>query len=373
MNTKVWEFNALDTLFFRESRPMESVGGSELQSSFPPPARTLVGAVRTSIGEALNTDWRRYASDPQHPLRARIGSPDALGPLAFTGPWLAQAGKRLYAMPLAVLFDAQGKQTRLQPAASPQHCDLGHVCLPEKANASLMGAAPKEKAFITQEGLLAFLEGQPVNKEHIVEARTLFSHEERLGIARDNSSRVTGDGLLYQTRHVRPHADANLAIGIGVSGLDEQGIPDQGIVRLGAEGRLANWQRKSAPAGLLPKNPESARGLVLLLQTHALFAAGWLPDGFSPIEREGQTLWQGQINGISLRIVCAVTGKPVREGGWDLVNHSPRALQSLVPAGSCYFCELVEGDLAQACQALNGIKIGQDQEYGRGELIAGYW
>ena len=372
MNTETWEFNALDTLFFRESRPMESVGGSELQSSFPPPARTLIGAVRTSIGEALNTDWRRYASDPQHPLRERIGSPESLGPLVFTGPWLAQAGQRLHAMPLAVLFDAEGNHTRLQPAAAPQYCDLGYVCLPEKANPSLMGAAPLEKALVTREGLQAFLEGRAVESKHIVRTHDLFSHEERLGIARDNSSRVTGDGLLYQTRHIRPHTDADLAIGIGVGGLDTQGIPRQDIVRLGAEGRLANWQRKPAPADLQPKKPVQAKGLVLLLQTHALFAAGWLPDGFIPIEREGQTLWQGQINGITLRIVCAVTGKPVREGGWDLVNRCPRALQSLVPAGSCYFCE-VDGDLAQACQVLNGLKIGQDQEYGRGELVAGYW
>ena len=372
MNTETWEFNALDTLFFRESRPMESVGGSELQSSFPPPARTLIGAVRTSIGEALNTDWKCYASDLQHPLRERIGSPESLGPLTFTGPWLVQGSQRLYAMPLAVLFNAEGKQTRLQPATAPQHCDLGYVCLPEKANPSLMGAAPLEQAFITREGLLAYLEGRAVESKHIVHAHELFSHEERLGIARDNSSRVTGDGLLYQTRHIRPHTSADLAIGIGVGGLDAQGIPRQGIVRLGAEGRLANWQRKPAAADLQPKKPVQAKGLVLLLQTHALFAAGWLLDGFSPIERQGQTLWQGQIKGITLRIVCAVTGKPVREGGWDLVNRCPRALQSLVPAGSCYFCE-VDDDLAQACQALNGIKIGQEQEYGRGELIAGYW
>lgn len=372
MNTETWEFNALDTLFFRESRPMESVGGSELQSNFPPPARTLIGAVRTSIGEALGTDWKKYASDPQHPLRRCIGSPESLGPLTFSGPWLAQGDRRLYAMPLAVLFAVDGQQTRLQPGTAPQHCDLGHVCLPEKAAPSLTGAAPLEKAFVTQEGLLAFLEGRAVENKYIVHARKLFSHEERLGIARDNASRVTSDGLLYQTRHIRPHADADLAIGIGVGGLDVQGIPRQGIVHLGAEGRLANWQRKPAPAGLQPKRPAQANGLVLLLQTHALFAAGWLPDGFSPIKRKGQTLWQGQINDITLRIVCAVTGKPVREGGWDLVNHCPRALQSLVQAGSCYFCE-VDGDLAQTCQALNSIKIGQEQEYGRGELVAGYW
>ncbi|WP_308874022.1 hypothetical protein [Thiothrix subterranea] len=32
---QLWRFKALDTWFFRESRPMESVGGSELLSAFP--------------------------------------------------------------------------------------------------------------------------------------------------------------------------------------------------------------------------------------------------------------------------------------------------------------------------------------------------
>jgi CRISPR-associated protein Cmr3 len=373
MNTDIWEFAALDTLFFKESRPMESVGGSELQSAFPPPARTLIGAVRTAVGEALDTDWTRYGRDDRHPLRARIGSPESLAPLSFSGPWLTRAGQRLHAIPLALLFSHdKTAQTRLRPASAPQHCDLGHVCLPEKAKPALAGAGPLEKAFVTPDGLLAFLEGREISAAQIVETKALFSQEERLGIARDNASRVTGDGLLYQTRHVRPHSEAELGLAIGVQGLDDSDLPRRGVARLGAEGRLANWQRKAADTTTLPKRPSSAKGIVLVLQTHALFTGGWLPDGFSAIERDGQRLWQGTLGGISLRIVCAVTGKPVREGGWDLVNHCPRPLQSLVPAGSCYFCE-VDGAPDAACKALTGLRIGQDTEYGRGELVVGYW
>lgn len=373
MSTTIWEFTALDTLFFKEARPMESVGGSELQSAFPPPARTLIGAVRSAIGESLDTDWALYARDPHHPLRARIGSPESIAPLSFRGPWLTRAGQRLHAVPLAVLFsEDKTAQTRLRPGSVTQRCDLGRVCLPEKSDPALAGAAPLDKAFVTADGLLAFLEGRAIPAAQIVEAKALFSQEERLGIARDNASRVTEDGLLYQTRHIRPHTGAELGLAIGVQGLDDNGLPEHGIARLGAEGRLASWQRKSINSPLTPKRPSSAKGVVLVLQSHALFSGGWLPDGFVPIERDGQRLWQGTLGNITLRIICAVTGKPVREGGWDLVNHCPRPLQSLVPAGSCYFCE-VEGELEVACQTLTGLRIGQDTEYGRGELAAGYW
>ena len=63
---KTWRFNAFDTWFFRESRPMDSIGGSELASLFPPPATTLAGAVRTAIGEHLRVDWSRFQDDQEY-------------------------------------------------------------------------------------------------------------------------------------------------------------------------------------------------------------------------------------------------------------------------------------------------------------------
>ena len=52
-----WVFSASDSWFFKEARPMETVGASRLDSLFPPPAKTVIGAIRTSIGDALGVDW----------------------------------------------------------------------------------------------------------------------------------------------------------------------------------------------------------------------------------------------------------------------------------------------------------------------------
>jgi CRISPR-associated protein Cmr3 len=78
---EAWCFEALDTWFFKESRPLEAVGGAQLRSMFPPPARTLIGAVRTALGDAQGVHWPDYAAQANHPLRALMGSPEALGPL----------------------------------------------------------------------------------------------------------------------------------------------------------------------------------------------------------------------------------------------------------------------------------------------------
>jgi len=365
-----WIFNALDTLFFRESRPMESVGASQLQSVFPPPARTLIGAVRTAVGESLAVNWQEYARDVSHPLRQRIGTPETLAPMTFCGPYLLSAGNRLYPIPLAALF-AQDGQTRLLPGNQLEHCDLGRVALPVKQNPELAGASPKEGALISAQGLLDFLEGRSLQDTDIHAADTLFVSEERLGIARDNHKRVTGDGLLYQTNHIRPRHDADLAIGMDVHGLAGDGLAEQGSIRLGAEGRLATWHR--TPNLALPAvAAQKAKGLLLVLLTPALFKEGWLPDGLVWAEENGQTVWRGVLNGVQLKLICSVVGKPVREGGWDMVNHCPRPLQSLAPAGSCYFCE-VDGDLQAAQHALHGVQIGLETEYGRGQIAAGYW
>lgn len=372
MTRQLWTFEAFDTLFFRESRPMETVGGTALGSVFPPSPRTVVGAIRNAVGTAHHVNWADYAG-AAHPLHAIIGKGDDLGPLSFGGPYLFTDKKPLYPMPLAVLWSSD-KQTRLQPAATPTETDLGWVRLPDKCDPKLIGASPKEQDWLTLDGLKQFLAREPIGEKNWRAHKDLVDSEQRLGIGRDNQTGTVKEGLLYQTQHIRPRHSAGLSVGMTVSGLNTENLPEHGVSRLGGEGRPAGWQRNAATAITLPavQKQTKARGLVLLLLTPARFAQGWLPDGFVPVKKGDTDCWQGELGGIRLTLLCAVTGKPVREGGWDLVGKQPRALQSLVPAGSCYFCE-VEGDMAHAQGTLHGLKIGADTVLGRGEIAVGYW
>ena len=81
MTKQTVSFNAVDTLFFRESRPMESQG--ELQSVFPPPIRTLAGALRTLIGENAGVNWSHFKATDE--LANIIGYGDDLGQLSLQG------------------------------------------------------------------------------------------------------------------------------------------------------------------------------------------------------------------------------------------------------------------------------------------------
>ena len=83
-----WQFSALDTWFFRESRPMESIGGSELQSGFPPSPRTTSGAIRHLVGQKHNVNWSKWNKPDEYvDLKSTIGDANSLGKLRFNGPW----------------------------------------------------------------------------------------------------------------------------------------------------------------------------------------------------------------------------------------------------------------------------------------------
>lgn len=380
---ELWRFDALDTWFFKESRPNDTIGGAQLGSGFPPPARTLIGAVRTALGDAWGVQWHEYARREDHPLRALMGSPTHLGPLHFEGPYLLRGSQRLYPAPLSLIVcEAESSQsppryTHLRPGPRPQHCDLGWVKMPQKVDAGLAGAKPAEGLFLTAAGLQAVLQGKAPGPGEVVRGKDLFDTEQRLGIARDHHTRRPHDGLLYQTRHVRPRADT--ALGLTLRGLDATHfarLPLHGVARVGAESRLATWQRQAAPT--LPAMTVGSQRLMLSLLTPAAFEEGWLPDGFAPVsaELDGRpwTYWQGELAGRPARLVCAVTGKPVREGGWNLAESRPRQLRGLVPAGSCYFIELDSAqDARHVAHALHGAHWGQETAWGRGQVAVGSW
>ncbi len=385
MTVTTLRFTALDTLFFRESRPYETIGGSELGSVFPPPPRTVAGAIRTAIGESLDADWKAFkkAFDDKAEytvggvnLHQRIGLGDDLGQLSIEGIWLCENGERLYPAPLFLLHKMDGQTTtfnRLLIGADAS-TSLGRVVLPQLPE-GCEGYKPLEGVWLTRAGLEKVLAGCEPSIGDIREQKHLVAEEPRLGIARDNSRRTVEPGLLYQTRHVRPRS--GLAIEADVAGLEPVSLASS-VVRLGGEGRMAGLETATTPAcPAAPAPNTSAQGLILTLLTPARFVSGematWLPPELPPTEENGLRVWKGAIKGIALTVHCAVIGKVQREGGWDMARHEPRAVQSLIPAGSSYYCTVEGRDIAAAIAALHGQAIGEDQKLGRGRIACGLW
>ena len=354
MNTHICHFEALDTWFFREARPHASVGSSELGSTFPPPVRTLLGALRTLIGDAWfarhGGDWRAFASDSAHPLRAIIGFGDDLGPLRASGPFLSRNGQRLYPAPASLMVKEQGGQSHyfLLGLGEPVHCDLGRVHLPSFPGKvpglhELAGSKPAENCWLTEAGLTAVLQGQAPTGTEVVDKKSLYTEEPRLGIGRDNARQSVQEGLLYQTRHLRLRP--NVAVELQLHGLSDASLlPAQTALRLGGEGRMAGVSIKKESALRLPGVRITAKDAIFSLYTLtptpcALGLPAGIPAGFAPARHNDADVWEGQLGEQRLRILSVACARPLREGGWDMASHQPRAVQSLLAAGSVSYVQ----------------------------------
>jgi len=379
MTKKQWCFEPFDTWFFRESRPLDTISGTELSSLFPPPARTVVGAIRSLIGEKFKINWEEYPNNYNDISTAIGGSgDDDFGQLELQGPFLSYKEQRLYPVPLS-LMEKDNHFYCLQ-IGKPVHCDLGEkVRLPKL---EVKGAKPLDNAWLTEEGLRKVLKGELPHYSEVIRQSELFQYESRLGIVRDRQIRATKEGLLYQTQQLRLCED--IKIGAIVKGISADLHPNtKQVTRFGGEGRLASVEiTDELPPTVTPEN--HSQNLFLMLLTPAYLGCekdSWLPaPNFQRDESGEYTVWKGEINGVALKIISAVLGKPIREGGWNLRDHRPRPLKSLVPAGSLWFCQ-VEEKLDWAIEQLNGYHIYDGTEsglkeargLGRGELIVGIW
>ena len=391
---KLWRFDALDTWFFREPRPADSAGGREFECIFPPPARTVAGAVRTLLGEHAGADWR--SSD------WKTNNRDVLGRLELRGPYLALNGERLYPVPRLWLAQRSHDGSRMESLArlvlddEPVETDLGRVYLPGLETPEARDAKPIERVWVRREQFERLLAGKLGDSLEMVTADELFAFESRVGIERSHGTHAAVEEMLYAFGHVRPRPGTGIEVEVG--GLNDDEHPKNGTVRFGAEGRLAAMSLRECSAKVhSPPPPVDAgdqRRLLIVFLTHADFGGHWMPAKtlLEGTDEKGARVWRGAIgvrvngepNSVKLTLRSAVIGKPVREGGWNMgaakekddgkdKDKDPigsRKLMSLVPAGSCWFCETDDPD---AVRKLHGAKIGFGHELGRGEIAVGYW
>jgi CRISPR-associated protein Cmr3 len=407
-------FEPVDTWFFREARPHDSVGASRLQSQFPPPRGTLAGALRARLGDALGIDWKKHEGSGDdnkqygYTLSDIVGNGEHTGVFEFGSMQLwrrneQQENERLYPAP-ALLLKPKGtdpqadhkssKLIQLQ-AGSPIICDLSErdvngtgklasVVMPELPQSAAAGAKPLDGQWLTETGLTRFLTDKPVTLDQVVSTDDLFDTEPRLGIARDNQTASVLKGKLYQTEHLRFKADLALSLTLTLPAelaeVLKDSIEQQPIQRFGGEGRMAALSVHHDCPDHRIKPGKTHRGLVLLLQSDVALESSFLPGFKVAFESQengtSSQYWQGELAGISLRLISAAIPKVVRKGGWDLQKRRPRAMRSLIPAGSCWLVELADASpeaLNHAITTLNGITLGDNTLNGQGTLICGLW
>lgn len=379
---QTFSFKPVDTWFFKQALPHNSLAAQELKSLFPPSPRTLIGALRTAIGEQAGVNWPAFRQGNMPQIERLIGDKSQpLPPRAeFSGPWIVKGGKRYYPAPLHWLGKRteQGYQlNRLMPTVQAIQCDIGCVRLPASAIPE-SGAKPLEDCYVDVDTLTKMSTSLDfhlaVPSRAILTASDLFCEEPRLGIARNDTTHKAENGMLYQTRHLRLKEDVWLELDC----CDDWQVTqfEQGMITLGGEARPCHISHcaKSDTAVIPAPSGSASKRIAVTLLTPAHFtksSAPWLPESFRPDNESNPNHWSGELKGIGLKLISAVLGKTHREGGWDIAEHRARAVESFVPAGSTYFFEAADGETA--IRALHGQSIGNYTQFGRGYIVAGYW
>ena len=403
---QTWRFEPWDTWFFKAAEPWDAPGARGVESSFPPPARTVAGAIRHAMGERMGVDWNALApAGGGTSVRARrLGAraPDTSAEAAFErmrmmGPYVQRNGERLYPTPEAWILgeDRAGKPALawLDPdRVSPVKTDLGCVILPQ-SGAGLRHMESVSGTWITTKGMSEFLRGAIVDCKELVRLEDIVAKEPRIGVEINNKTRTAEDARLFNTVHARLRDGVEIAA--RVSGFS--GGPAHGNVHFGGEGRMASFhavdETSDAPGARCTPDPakKDNRSITITFVTAAAFGGDWrdsdsqwIPNWVHKTDSGGNDGWVlNLLNDITVRVECACVPKYTYEGGHDVASGQDRPVRALLPAGSVWFCEVLEWrrkdcdptqfDLNDLINRLHGKQLGSERELGRGEIAVGFW
>lgn len=362
MSTRYFFVEAIDVLMLRGNRSFGDAG-QHGEAVLPPWPSLFAGAFRSALlagdakqlAEFVAVGSSKFTSEEQRSQRMHsvlganlfetLGTPQRPGSFRITWASLGQslgqsrdaAASPALPLPADLVAHERGGRSSplaLQPAAAPAGL-RGSSSLPMSA---LLRTAkqikPASGHWLDGAGLTAHLQGHAPART--LRTSALYGRETRLGIALNPASRTASDGALYTTEAISLQAGAGFLVGIDGATV----LEDEGLLRLGGDGRAASWwSMKFEP----PPAPAIAQGgrFRLLLTTAGIFSGGWLPEGVAQTQDGSYRL---QCKDFSARLACAAVPRHEVVSGWDLAQWAPKTAQRVASAGSVYWFDRFEGD-----------------------------
>ncbi len=317
---KWFEFNPIDTLFFRGSKPM--VMGSDHTASliFPPPSFTIEGALRTAYLVQNNIPFKDYNNDGFSDDKAikEIGRSGETPPFSVIGPFFKK-DEEIF-VPVPYHWFAEKEEETNDDKKDLIKCRKGKSKEKGKKLTTVVKGEilenkfeeylniPDRQIFFAKGKKLEPLGGNFVNikdlnlgnsEVEIFSPKYFFAEEQRTGIAIDKS-RIVRDGYIYSFTHARLKKGVSLIFGTTT----DLEIEDKGELTLGAEQRF---------------------GLYKTIELNLPEIEGKFYMSLSLIKANEKA-----------RASMLATGRIAYYGGWDLKRGFHKDLSAYFPAGSIF-------------------------------------
>lgn len=376
-----------DVLLFRDGRAF-SAGEAGLASGiFPPAPVPFYGAIRSAMLSQKNAVFSRPASgdgwtfDASQALLDEVGSTTSLGAMAIRRFSMARerAGQieQLFAVPLDLLIQvnhAGGNGSHnvrlLQPQRMP-FADMSNLPCQQYlwSQAHEMDRYESAGELLTESQFQTYLEGRPpVLADPCQERESFFTAEPRTSVKINAETGTASEGNLFTVEFTRVAKD----IGFALSLEDASMLAQQGALRLGGEGRSAQYTQCSLKALNKEKICAQVKAqegrFKLVFLTPAVLDAGWV-----------KSTWQGSnatLAGCKVELLAASVGRYQHIGGWDLAAGRPRLTRRAVPAGSVYFFQSAIDNIDQIFEHLFEQSVSDepdDVKLGLGIATIGAW
>lgn len=329
-----WHFiEPLDLLSLRGNK-LFGDPGSYGESLMPPWPSAVAGAIRSLLLVRDGTDMAAFArGEVEHP---DMGTPTSPGAFRVTGFRLArqQNGgvESIHAIPADLVVSKDDSERlhvrRLQPHTLAQGIQSSSQTDQTPILPETQRGKPASGYWLTQQGYADHLAGNTPPAETLLATSDLWQLDERVGVGLEPERRRAADGKLFTIQAVA------LRHGVGfLAATEGANLPEQGMLRLGGDGRGARMQAvEFSAAGVDLETICKEQRCRILLTSPGLFPQGWRLPG---MDENGRF----ELMGVKGRVAAAAVTRAEVVSGWDLARRQPKPALRAAPTGSIYWIE----------------------------------
>jgi CRISPR-associated protein Cmr3 len=175
--------------------------------------------------------------------------------------------------------------------------------------------------------------------------------EPKIGIARNKTTHASEERKLYRVGMQRLK---DIKIVAEFDGLD---IPEKGLLKLGGEGKAAEYDQIEEIEPIeMPVIEDNL--FKIYLATPAIFDKGWLPSWINEETLEGEITETGN----KVKLITAAIGKPLYVGGFDMKARRPKPMYRAVPQGSVYYFKILSNGDRSNLESVHGNSISDKRK-----------